>query len=243
MQRRDFVKGILAASAAAKGLAAQQQAAPAAQAVPPAAPHVMPPAGPVAPGPVPWMRGLMEVKPLELSTLVPDAVAQTDAHFFNEAQTATLRHLCVLLMPPLKGYPGALDAGTPEFLDFLIGVSPKPQQQLYKAGLDRLDAEAKLKFMMPFAKVNDIQADALIRPWLRTWMSDRPPTEPHAAFVNQAHSDIRTATINSQQWAEASLAAGRRGTGLDLFWYPVDPDVHRETPALARASAPHAAHV
>jgi hypothetical protein len=234
MQRRDFVKGILAASAAARGMAAQQ-AAPTAQA---AAPHAMPPTGPVAPGPVPWMRGLMEVKPLELSTLVPDAVAQTDAHFFNTAQTATLDRLCAVLMPPLRGNPGAVDAGTPEFLDFLIGASPRRQQQMYLAGLDWLDAEAKRKFAVPFAKITDAQADELIRPWLRTWMTDHPPTELHAAFINQAHTDIRTATVNSQAWSDASRTAGHGGTGVDLYWYPVDPDVHGDRgTALRRAGA------
>jgi hypothetical protein len=239
MRRRDFVKGILAASAAARAMGAQQ-ATPAA---PPAAPHVMPPAAPVAPGPVPWMRGLLDVKPLDLGTLVPDAVAQDDAHFFNALETATLRRLCALLMPPLKGNPGALDAGTPEFLDFLIGASPRQRQQLYLAGLDRLDAEAKHKFAVAFAGTTDAQADALIRPWLRTWMVEQLPTEVYAAFINQAHSDIRAATINSQAWSEAARAAGHRSNGVDLFWYPVDPNMRRDTPTPMRASATSAGHV
>ncbi len=66
----------------------------------------------------------MEVKPLPMTPLVPDAVAQTNAYFFSDRQIATLRRLSEILLPPIKGYPGALDAGTPEFLDFLIGVSP-----------------------------------------------------------------------------------------------------------------------
>jgi hypothetical protein len=227
MRRRDFVKGIVAASAAARALGAQQTS----QA---AAPHTLPPAGPVAPGPVPWMRGLMEAKPLELSRLVPDAVAETEAHFFNPPQTATLRRLCALLMPPLKGYPGALDTATPEFLDFLISVSPQEQKQMYLEGLEWLDAEAHRMFFMDFRKTSDIQADALIRPWLRAWMSDHPPTEPHARFVNLIHNDIRTATVNSQAWSDRSQAEDRMATGVDLYWYPVDPDVHREINAPPR---------
>src|SRR5260370_22459510 len=31
--------------------------------------------------------------------------------------------------PPLKGYPGAKEAGTPEFIDFLIGVSPTRSEE------------------------------------------------------------------------------------------------------------------
>jgi hypothetical protein len=235
MRRRDFVKGILAASASAKALAAQQTTA-AAQASPLTAPQSMPQQGPVAPGPVPWMRGLMEVKPLELSTLVPDSVAQIDAHFFNPQQTATLRHLCEVLMPPLKDYPGALDAGTPEFLDFLIGVSPRDRKEIYLSGLDWLEAESQRMFFTAFATTTNLRADALIRPWLRTWMTDHPPTEEHAVFVNAAHSDIRTATINSQAWSDAARAAGHKSNGLDLYWYPVDPDVHREFAAATGAA-------
>jgi hypothetical protein len=238
MRRRDFVKGILAASAAARALPAQQTATQAAQA---AAPQALPTAAPIAPGPVPWMRGLMEVKPLQLGTLVPDAVAQTDVHFFNPQQTAALRRLCALLMPALNGYPGALDTATPEFLDFLISVSPQDRKQMYLEGLDWLDDEAHRLFFLDFAKTSDIQADAVIRPWLRAWMTDHPPTEPRARFVSLAHDDIRTATVNSQAWSEASQAAGSVDTGLDLYWYPVDPNVQREIdvpprPAVRRAS-------
>ena len=225
MRRRDFVKGILAASAAAKAMAAQQATAPAAGA---AAKHVMPPAAPIAPGPVPWMRGLMEIKPLDMATLVPDAVAQTNANFFTETQAAALRRLCEVMMPAMHGRPGALEAGAPAFLDFLIGASPRDRQQMYQEGLDWLDSEARAKFGAPFAKVNDEQAGSLIRPWLRAWMTDHPPTETRARFINLAHADIRTATINSEVWSDAGRAQGQGTAGVDLYWYPVDPDVHRD---------------
>jgi hypothetical protein len=240
MRRRDFVKGILAASAAAKAMGAQQ-AAPAAPSPPPLAPPTLPHA-PVAPGPTPWMTGLMEAKPLDLSLLVPDAVAQTDAHFFNAVQTATLRRLCEVLMPRVKAFPSALDAGTPEFLDFLIGASPMELREMYLTGLDRLEAEARRKFAVPFEKVTDAQADALIRPWLRGWMSDHPPVEPHARFINLAHHDIRMATVNSQAWSETERAERNETSGMDIYWYPVDPDVHRQAVAPLRRRIPQEGH-
>jgi hypothetical protein len=244
MRRRDFVKGILAATAAAKTMAGQQGTAPAAASAAPAAAAtpMMPPAAPVAPGPVPWMRGLLDVKPLAMSPLVPDAVAQSDARFFNEQQTATLRRFAELLMPPLKGYPGALEAGTPEFLDFLIGASPRDRRQMYLAGLERLDAEARRQFGVSFARTDKAQADTVIRPWLRAWMNEHPPTEPFAHFINVAHSDIRTATVNSQAWNEAAIAAGKHSPGVDLFWYPVDPDMRRATGAPIHTASASKAH-
>jgi len=133
MQRRDFVKAIVAATVAAKAATAQQ-------------PVALPPAAPKAPAPEPWMRGLLETKPLAMTPIVPDAVAQTSTHFFTETQTATLRHLSELLQPPYKTYPGAVEAGAPDFLDFLIGVSPADRQQMYQSGLDRLESEAHQRF-------------------------------------------------------------------------------------------------
>jgi len=230
MRRRDFVKAMVAASASAKTVLGQQSTTPVAPSVPPAVPST----AATAPGPVPWMRGLMEVKPLSIGSTVADAVARTDAYFFNEAQLATLRRLSDILMPPLRGFPGAKEAGTAEFLDFLIGVSPAHRQQMYQSGLDRLDAEAKQRFDVAFSNVDSTQADQLIRPWLRTWMIDHPPTEAYARFINIAHSDIRTATINSEVWCKARQQAPE----MELYWFPVDPDIHREGPASVRRSAP-----
>jgi Gluconate 2-dehydrogenase subunit 3 len=219
MERRNFLKAMVAASVVAPAALGQQSAAPVAPSTPPPVP--------TAPGPVPWMRGLLEVKSLPMTPLVPDAVAQTDAHFFSTQQMATLRRLCEILMPPLKGNPGAIDAGTPEFLDFLIGVSPSDRQQMYQSGLDWLDAEAKKHHGVSFAQVDDAKAGGLIQPWLRTWMNDHPPTDQNVAFINVAHGDIRTATINSQAWSDAAHKAGRQAPGVGLYWYPIDPDLHR----------------
>ena len=225
MQRRDFVKAMIAATAAAKAsvghATGQQTAPPVAQKLPPAAPK--------APGPVPWSRGLLDVKPLPMTPLVPDAVAETNAHFFTDTQMATLRRLGEIFMPPAKGYPGATEAAAPEFLDFLIGASPEDRQQMYQSGLDRLEAESKQKFSISFAQTSAAQADQLIRPWLRPWMNDHPPAEQYALFINTAHMDFRTATVNSQAWADAARAAGKQVPDVDLYWYPVDPDLRRET--------------
>ena len=127
MRRREFVKAMLAASVSARTMMGQQAPASVAPSVPPPIPpHAAPPP---APGPLPWMRGLLEAKPLPMMPLVPDAVAHTKTYFFTQQQLATLRQLCEVLMPPLKNAPGALDAGAPEFLDFLISVSPADRQR------------------------------------------------------------------------------------------------------------------
>ena len=214
MQRRDFVKAILAATATTPAALAQKA-------------EKLPPPVPKAPAPEPWMNGLLAAKPLPMTPLATDAIAETTPQFFSTVQTATLRHLSEILQPSYKGAPGAIDAGVPEFLDFLIGVSPDDRKQMYQSGLDHLESEAQHHFQKPFAALESTQADQILRPALRTWLSDHPPAEAFPRFINLAHTDIRTATENSQAWNDWTHAAGRPTPNVELYWFPVDPDLHR----------------
>jgi hypothetical protein len=189
---------------------------------------------------------------------VPDEVAIGDAHFFTRQQFATLRQLCVLMMPALNGYPSAVDAGVPEFLDFLVGDTPAGQQQsyaaalagsaparqvvtgsmdrkqMYAAGLERLESEARQRFSKSFAALDPAQADALLAPALAPWMADHPPRDPFQRFINVVHLDIRTATMNSAAWSDAAVAAGERAPGIGSYWSPIDPRIERYAPPAQR---------
>jgi hypothetical protein len=131
-------------------------------------------------------------------------------------------------MPPLKNNPGALEAKAPEFLDFLIGVSPAERQKSYQFGLDQLELQAKSKYGASFHSLSETQASALLKPLLvaRPWPEDLPG-DPLQSFVVQVHEDLRTATMNSREWAAASEKSGRlfsrgyRGSGY--YWAPIDP--------------------
>jgi hypothetical protein len=220
MKRRDFVKSIVAASLGTRTALTQQENAAAGQK------QATNSASDADDPEVPRVRGLLEAKPLPVGTLVPDEVAQMNVHFFSEAQMATLRRLSDAMVPPLKGKPGALDAGAPEFLDFLIGSSPAERRLMYRTGLDWLDGESRKRFGEAFSAIDKTRADQLLRPWMRAWMPDHPPTEPNARFVNIAHMDILEATMNSEAWHRAIEAAGKKDTNLGLYWFPVDPDLH-----------------
>jgi hypothetical protein len=162
----------------------------------------------------------------KLSTPASEAVPETTPRFFAAPQFATLRRLGALFMPPRKGRPGALDAGAPEFVDFLVSVSPADRQQLYRNGLEALNARARSRYRKSFAELDDSQADTILRPLIVTigWVLDRP-TDPLEHFVAQVHDDLRTATVNSREWAEAAQSSGRRGrgAGVDTFIRPIDP--------------------
>ena len=157
----------------------------------------------------------------KLETASLDAAGETVPRFFNAAQLAALKKLSDILMPPLNGMPGALEAGAPEFLDFLIGKSPAERKQLYTNGLNTLNAQATKRFGKAFADVTDAQATELLAPLRQPWTYE-PPTDPFARFLREAKQDVRNATINSREYAVASSNGGRRGGGLGQYWYPID---------------------
>lgn len=163
------------------------------------------------------------MEPPKLETTVADAVGDMEPRFFNPQQFAALRKLSDILLPPLSGSPGALDAQAPEFLDFLLSESPADRQKLYRDGLDALNAAARKRFNKPFAETTATQAVELLAPLRDAWTFD-PPADPLARFLQAAKNDVRTATMNSREYVTASGAAGgRRGFGgQGLYWYPLD---------------------
>jgi hypothetical protein len=167
----------------------------------------------------PQQRPAEEAPKLEIAP--PDAAADGVARFFSAPQFAALRKLSSVLMPPLNEMPGALEAGAPEFLDFLIGKSPADRQQLYKTGLDGLNARALRQFKKAFAEVDDAQAATLLAPLRQPWTYN-PPADPFARFLREAKQDVRTATMNSREYTTAGSSGGRRGGGVGQYWYPID---------------------
>ncbi len=231
MKRRDFVKGIAVASAAATtalGQKATQKTAPAPAANPSTqsqGTNAVAPETSSGRAAQSVQAQQMQFHTPNIPLSVPDVVSVTDTRFFSPLQYATLERFCAVLMPALNGYPSAGAAGTPEFLDFLVGSSPADRKKMYTMGLDRLNADAQKQFHVPFSKVDDKQADALIRPHLETWINDHPPTEPYKNFIAVAHRDIRTATMNSEAWNASAVASGERAPGVGLYWKPIDPDI------------------
>ncbi len=211
MQRRDFVRAMIALGLAPR-LSGQGIANPA----------------PPPPAPVPWTLGLNAKTP-QPHTQIADTIAASDATFFSPEQMNALTRLSDILMPSIGEKPGALLADTPAFLDFLVGSSSSSRKQLYAGGLDWLNEQARKNHGVSFAQTEAAQADGLIKPWLRTWMTDHPPTEPHAGFINVAHADIRTATMNSKAWIAALGQADQDWVTNGLYWSPIDPDVYAES--------------
>jgi hypothetical protein len=158
-----------------------------------------------------------------LEVTPPDSVAEPVARFFTPTQFAALHRLSGLIQPPMKGNLGALDCGVPDFLDFLIGVSPADRQQLYHIGLEALNMHARKQFSKSFADLDDEQANTILKPMLVAvpWPKD-PPKDPLLQFMFAVREDVPMATRNSPEYAAAAATAGRRGGG-GLVWNPIDP--------------------
>jgi hypothetical protein len=157
----------------------------------------------------------------KLETASLDVAGEMTPRFFSAHQFAALKKLSEILMPPLNGMPGALEAGAPAFLDFLIGKSPADRKQLYTAGLNALNAQATKRFGKAFAEVTEAQAAELLAPLRQPWTYE-PPADPFARFLREAKQDVRTATMNSREYTTASSSGGRRGGGVGQYWYPID---------------------
>jgi hypothetical protein len=243
MKRRQFVKAL---AVAAGGTALGQQKAPPQATAPVPAPNTVDqgtmavaPSAASSPSATARLQQQAAFHTPNIPVSVPDVVAQTEALYFTPARYATLSRLCDILMPAGEGYPGALAAGTPEFLDFHVGGSPVSRQAMYNEGLDRLNAEAKKQFHVDFAKTDAKQADAVIRPCLKVWINDHPPTDKHERFIAIAHREIRMVTTNSPAWASAAEAAGERTPGVGLYWAPIDPGIETwVSHGAPKASAP-----
>lgn len=219
MKRRKFVQSLLAAPAVPVVLEGAQASPPA------TTPKQQPP--PQANTPARQeSRQPPSVAYLEVTEV--DLTAAPAPHFFTSTQFANLRKLGAVMMPPLKNNPGALEAQAPEFLDFLISASPAPRQRSYQFGLDRVEAQAREKYQKSFCDLDAPQVDAILRPLLvaRPWPEDLPD-DPLKGFVAQVHEDLRTATMNSREWAAASEKSGHHFTrgfrGSGYYWFPIDP--------------------
>src|SRR5690242_21329786 len=102
-------------------------------------------------------------------------------------------------MPSVDGRPGANEAHAAEFLDFLISESPVERQELYRKGLDALNAESTNRFQKPFASLTGTEADAVLAP-LHQPRQYNSPRDPLGNFLVAAKADVRTATVNSREY-------------------------------------------
>lgn len=151
----------------------------------------------------------------------PDAAAQPVAGFFTTDQLKALRALAALVSPSFNDRPGADDAGVGEFLDFYVSKSGVDRQKLYRAGLDRLNTEARKRHAKDFAALTADQAAPILAPLTAKWTYNGP-ADPLGQFLIAAKEDILRATVNSRPYVTALSQTSRGGAGTGYYWLPVE---------------------
>lgn len=193
MRRRKFVRDLLVAPVVtATAAAAAQETTQTTQ------PQQQPQPQPKTPA----RQMLLQPQGIKkLAVTQVDLTAEGDQRFFSDEQYAALCKLAEILAPPLNKSPGAIDAHAPEFLDFLISVSPSDRQKLYTDGLDAMNSAARIQFHKPFSELQAEEADSIIRPLLavRFWPEDLPKDQVkklHGSSARRpAHRDRKLARM------------------------------------------------
>jgi hypothetical protein len=80
---------------------------------------------------------------------------------FSETELATIAILCDLILPPTATAGGALDAGVPEFIDFIAKDIPS-QELPIKGGIMWLESRCNNAFGLPFSKLTDAQRKSIL---------------------------------------------------------------------------------
>jgi len=142
-----------------------------------------------------------EISKLPLSAA--DAVAQGLPRFLSKPELATFAELANALVPAHDGRPGALEAEAPQFLDFLLSLSPADVKKLYRDGLAQ------------FARTKDCS------PLNRPWQYDEPKDAYHR-FLRAARTALYQATVNSKPWADAMAQRSRGASPTGLYWLPIE---------------------
>jgi hypothetical protein len=153
-------------------------------------------------------------------TINADALADKVLHTFKPEQFSALKRLGEILEPS-KDEPGAKEAKAAEFLDFLVGQSAPATIELYRGGLDALNARARQLYGKAFESVSEEEAAPILAPLLEPWSYAQPAAVlPH--FLRVTKADMRRATITSRESISVVSQRRRGAGGSGQYWLPVD---------------------
>ncbi len=177
---------------------------------------VRPSGVPAGPPVIPPGSGEMPLTPV----VTADSAADQQVRTFSSEQFSTLEKLCDLIAPSRDDLPGAAEADVPQFLDFLIGASPRKTVDLYRQGLDVLNSEARERYGKPFRDLDSSQAQTLLAPLNESWNFVEPGGLT-GRFLRAARADIVKATLNSRTYIDAISQVRRSRNSSGLYWYPM----------------------
>lgn len=85
------------------------------------------------------------------------AGGQAQWRFFSEAELATVRLLADMVIPRDEKSGGATDAGSIEYMDFVLAESGDATKQAWHDGLRWFDEECRRRFQKPLVQCDDAQ--------------------------------------------------------------------------------------
>jgi len=88
--------------------------------------------------------------------------AEYHPQFFTAGEYAAIERLTDIILPN-DGTPGALDAGVPEFIDFMVAADPSVQYA-FRTGLTTLDAYSEQTAGKKFMELTREQQTSLLEP-------------------------------------------------------------------------------
>ncbi len=148
---------------------------------------------------VPWLsdEGLAEFAAVQAKKALPRLKVLT------AAQYGTVDALVEAIIPRDDRSPGARDARVADYIDLLLGEAEPALRKQWLAGLEAHDAEAVTRFRVPFVRLSDEQATALLTDVSRFETATVPAEvdpalqvprneQPKAPQVDSLLGDVRT---------------------------------------------------
>ena len=111
----------------------------------------------------------------------PDAYWQAPPEGFPPEQSDLLAALAETILPP-TGTPGAREAGVHHVIPVLLDdCTDDATRAVFRAGLERLDAQSRERFLFPFALLSLEQRTTLVGEWQDDYHATRkqPGAGPH----------------------------------------------------------------
>jgi hypothetical protein len=125
----------------------------------------------------------------ELTPVATDIAGEPRLRFFSKTEFSRLEELAKVIVPAVNGQPGAMEAGAPMFLDFLLSRSLPGDRRAYRSGL---------------AGTVDL------------WELERPWKYGSKSFAHRLKEDLIRATFNSRE-ANANRRGGGVGQYWKAF--------------------------
>lgn len=129
------------------------------------------------------------------------AQGQAAWRFFNETELATVRLLADMVIPRDEKSGGATDAGSVEYMDFVLAESGDQAKQAWHDGLRWFDEECGRRFQKPFVQGDDAQRAAVLDDI--AWPArSREELRQAAQFFNRVRDLTASAFFSSRMGVE-----------------------------------------